>query len=111
MRHCPHCSEPTLRLLSVIRSNSRRPIRCKSCGEHAYLPSWARLPGFIFVELAVWLGVVAALWYEAPWPFVGLLLFSALAFLIAVRFWPLSVVRREPGTISFRTPSKFSSGE
>jgi hypothetical protein len=95
MRRCPHCHEPTLQTLRVIHSRRGRPLRCRACGQSSFLPLWARLPGVIVMECAMWAIVIAALWYQSVWIAAGIMLLPALVVWLTGALAPLTTVARD----------------
>jgi uncharacterized membrane protein len=94
----------------VLRSTKRRPVRCASCGEFAFLPAVASVPFSVFVELAIVLALVLAAWLSGWWLFF-VALFGAVAVIALVAFaWPLSKLPARTGAVSVSRPSGFYSG-
>jgi hypothetical protein len=65
MRRCPHCAAKSLRLLQLARSSEERPVTCRACGQHSFIPHWLLVPALLAFEVSVWCGVVLALWLGA----------------------------------------------
>jgi uncharacterized protein (DUF983 family) len=110
MKRCPHCKARTLPFVAVLRSTDRRPLRCSACGEFAFLPSAATFPLLFLFELAVCIGVLAALILSGATLLVAALASAGALGLGIAALWPLSRVSPRSGAISLTHPSRFYSG-